>query len=141
MRRGALLTAAWLLLPAAASGEVLLQEVLQAGRFSFHRDSADRHAYYYVPDEPRLAVGRDGRPQFTFIKYTRAGSDPAGRGGLVHFLVTWGFTDTQMREAERALRGVDRDGRIVGPVPFREGRFAVVSASAGVDGVFTRKVV
>jgi hypothetical protein len=121
----------------------MLEEVVQAGRFVFYRDSRDPRDFFYAPDEPRLAVGRDGRPEFLFIKYTRAGTEsaPETRGGLVHFLVTWGFDEHGLRTAERALQRVEPGARLVGPLPFKEGTFAVVSASAGADGVFSRRIV
>ncbi|MGH8104332.1 MAG: hypothetical protein ACREJQ_07420, partial [bacterium] len=71
--------------PANLRAEVSLEEVVQAGRFVFYRDAGNPHKYYYAPDQPRLALGEDGKPQFTFIKYTRAGAEgtnPQARGGL-----------------------------------------------------------
>jgi hypothetical protein len=139
-----LLAALLLAFPAApALAEPLLGEVVQAGRYVFYRDSAQAHGYYYVPPEPRLALGSRGRPEFLFIKYTRAGVEttPQTRGGLVHFLVTWGFTEGELRSARQALGRVDGAGKILGPLPFKHGRFAVVSASAGEDGIFTRRIV
>ncbi|MGH8102909.1 MAG: hypothetical protein ACREJQ_00130, partial [bacterium] len=124
--------------------EVSLEEVVQAGRFVFYRDAGNPHKYYYAPDQPRLALGEDGKPQFTFIKYTRAGAEgtnPQARGGLVHFLVTWGFDESARSSAESALKGQDPDAQLVGPIPFKEGTFAIVSASAGEGGIFTRKIV
>ncbi len=129
------------LLAGAVSGfaEVALDEVVQAGRFVFYRDHADPHRYYYVPDAPRLAVKRDGTPEFTFIKYTKTGGET--RGGVVHFLVTWGYTSGELSAAESALKSSDPQARIAGPVPFKEGTFQVVSATAGEGGLFNRRIV
>jgi len=122
-----------------AAAEVALDEVVQAGRFVLYRDHADAHKYYYVPDAPRLAVKRDGTPEFTFIKYTK--TDGATKGGIVHFLVTWGMTEGELSSAESALRLKDPEAKIAGPVPFKEGTFKVVSATAGEGGIFSRKIV
>ncbi len=122
-----------------ASAEVALDEVVQAGRFVLYRDHADAHKYYYVPDAPRLATKRDGTPEFAFIKYTK--TDGATKGGIVHFLVTWGMTGGELSSAESALRLKDPEARIAGPVPFKEGTFKVVSATAGEGGIFSRRIV
>ncbi len=118
--------------------EVSLDEVIQSGRFLFYRDHADAHKYYYVPDEPKLATRSDGTPEFTFIKYTKTGGDM--KGGIVHFLVTWGLTSTEIENAESALQLFDSEGEIVGPVPFKEGTFKIISATAGAEGIFEAKV-
>lgn len=93
--------------------EVSLEEVIQAGRFVFYRDHADPHKYYYVPDEPRLATRRDGTPEFTFIKYTKTGGDI--KGGIVHFLVTWGLRESEILTAETSLQMLDPEAKVVGP--------------------------
>lgn len=121
------------------AAEVALDEVVQAGRFVFYRDHADPHRYYYVPDAPRLATKRDGTPEFTFIKYAK--TDGATKGGVVHFLVTWGYTAGELSSAESALKSTDPQARIAGPVPFKEGTFQVVSATAGEGGLFSRRIV
>lgn len=143
MKRNVKLTtvlAAVLLAGAAlAYAEVALDEVVQAGRFVFYRDHADPHKYYYVPDAPRLATKRDGTPEFTFIKYTKTGGET--RGGVVHFLVTWGYSSGELSSAEAVLKSTDPQARIAGPVPFKEGTFQVVSATAGEGGLFSRRIV
>lgn len=122
----------------AATAEVALDEVVQAGRFALYRDHADPHKYYYVPDAPRLATKRDGTPEFTFIKYAK--TDGATKGGIIHFLVTWGFSEGELSSAESALRLKDPQAKIAGPVPFKEGTFKVVSATAGEGGIFSRRI-
>ena len=118
--------------------EVSLEEVIQAGRFVFYRDHADPHKYYYVPDEPRLATKRDGTPEFTFIKYTKTGGDI--KGGVVHFLVTWGLTESEILTGESSLQMLDPEAKVVGPVPFKEGTFKIISATAGEGGLFNVKI-
>jgi hypothetical protein len=124
---------------AFAVADVNLDEVIQVGRFVLYRDHADPHKYYYVPDAPRLATDRDGTPEFSFIKYTK--TDGATKGGIVHFLVTWGFTSGELSSAESSLQGKDPEGKIAGPVPFKEGTFRIVSSTAGEGGLFNRRIV
>ena len=141
MRSKKAILAAAIMLAAAlvAYAEVALDEVVQAGRFVLYRDHADPHKYYYVPDAPRLATKRDGTPEFTFIKYSK--TDGATKGGIIHFLVTWGMSEGELSTAESALRLKDAQAKIAGPVPFKEGTFKVVSATAGEGGIFSRKIV
>ena len=141
MRGKKALIAVGILLSAAlfVAAEVALDELVQAGRFVLYRDHADAHKYYYVPDAPRLATKRDGTPEFTFIKYSK--TDGATKGGIIHFLVTWGFSEGELSSAESALRLKDPEAKIAGPVPFKEGTFKVVSATAGEGGLFNRRIV
>jgi len=141
MRGKKALIAAGIMLSAAlfVAAEVALDEVVQAGRFVLYRDHADAHKYYYVPDAPRLAMKRDGTPEFTFIKYAKTGGET--KGGIIHFLVTWGMTEGELSSAESALRLKDLEAKIAGPVPFKEGTFKVVSATAGEGGIFSRRIV
>jgi len=141
MRGNKALIAAGIMLSAAlfVAADVALDEVVQAGRFVLYRDHADAHKYYYVPDAPRLAMKRDGTPEFTFIKYAKTGGET--KGGIIHFLVTWGMTEGELSSAESALRLKDPEAKIAGPVPFKEGTFKVVSATAGEGGIFSRRIV
>ena len=118
--------------------EVSLEEVVQAGSRSFYRDHADPHKYYYIPGEPRLATKSDGTPEFTFIKYSKTGGDI--KGGIVHFLVSWGMSGSEVMSAESALQMIDAQAKVAGPVPFREGTFKIVSATAGQGGLFNVKI-
>ncbi|MCK7502845.1 MAG: hypothetical protein MZV70_01255 [Desulfobacterales bacterium] len=47
-------------------------------------------AYYYMPNQPRLAFWPDGTPKLTFLKYTKAGKEEA-KGGILHFFVKYGL--------------------------------------------------
>ncbi|MEW5807312.1 MAG: hypothetical protein AB1756_08215 [Acidobacteriota bacterium] len=118
--------------------EVSLEEVVQAGGLAFYRDHADPHKYYYIPGEPRLVIRKDGTPEFTFIKYMKTGGDI--KGGIIHFLVTWGLSDNEIMSAESALQMIDAKAKVAGPVPFKEGTFKIVSATSGQGGLFNVKV-
>ena len=93
----------------------------------------DANVFYYLPDQPRIAV-KDGKPQFSFLKYARvqdgteAGTGRAGGGGIVHFLVTYGASQSRVTKAEAALQKKHPDGKITGPVTYRKGSFALVTS-------------
>ncbi|MCK7502848.1 MAG: hypothetical protein MZV70_01270 [Desulfobacterales bacterium] len=84
----------------------------------------------------RNGTGRPNSPSSSTAK-----TDGATKGGIVHFLVTWGMTEGELSSAESALRLKDPEAKIAGPVPFKEGTFKVVSATAGEGGLFSRRIV
>lgn len=131
------------LFPGNCMSEVSLEKVIQIRDFSFLQDRSNENKFYYLPMEPRLARKADGSLDFTFIKYHKAGgeADDNSSGGIVHFLVQWGLDHKQLSRAQAALRSKYPKGRLMGPVPFKEGTFSVISASAGKDGLFTRRIV
>ncbi|MBW2241259.1 MAG: hypothetical protein JRH01_04675 [Deltaproteobacteria bacterium] len=112
-----------LLLGIAATAEPLHDERIQAGKRTFLRDSANAHGYYYLPTEVELSKKR-GRPEFVFVKYADASNREVG--GLVHFLVKWGLSAAKLEAAERALQARDKEARVLGPVPFKDGTFSLV---------------
>lgn len=59
--------------------------------------------YMYLPTNLRLSTRQDGTPEFLFLKYTT--EDAGGpQGGLMHFLMEWGLTPEQERQAQLKLR-------------------------------------
>lgn len=93
----------------------------------------DPAVWYYLPDQPRLAL-KNGRPQFSFMKYSRtsktgkAGTNLAEGGGIVHFLVTYGADKSRVESAERRLQEKHPDARIAGPIVYRKGSFALITS-------------
>jgi hypothetical protein len=61
--------------------------------------------YYYLPVGLRLSHRTDGTPEFLFLKYTTEQRAEAGgeQGGLIHFLMEWGLTQSQLQEAQAKL--------------------------------------
>lgn len=62
--------------------------------------------YYYLPANLRLSQKADGTPEFLFVKYTTEKDASAGgvQGALIHFLVEWGLTADQLKQAELKLK-------------------------------------
>ncbi len=121
------------------SGEILLDaEPIQVGDVILFQDHSDEHGYHYMPLSPRIATWPDGTPKFSFLQYVKTGKEVTG--GILSFLVTYGLTDKELRDAEGELKRHDQDGKIIGPVPFIQGEFHIISSSAGEGGIFTRKI-
>ncbi|MEM9687518.1 MAG: hypothetical protein AAF934_11440, partial [Bacteroidota bacterium] len=59
--------------------------------------------YYYLPTNLRLSSRPDGTKEFLFLKFT---SEERGQpqGAIMHFLMEWGLTPQQEREAQIKLR-------------------------------------
>src|SRR6056297_591949 len=79
----------------AGAQEIMLDKMETCGDLICYPCLDAPERFYYLPDQPRLAY-KNGRPQFSFLKYARtqasgkAGTGSARGGGIVHFLVTYG---------------------------------------------------
>lgn len=136
------------LMPATLSAqaqEINLDRAVKAGDLFCFPSLDDAKVFYYLADSPRLAV-KDGRPQFSFLKYARthktgqAGTTRAEGGGLLHFLVTYGVDPARVRGAEKALQEQYPEARIQGPIIYRRGSFALVTSFAEGNKSVTKTV-
>jgi tetratricopeptide (TPR) repeat protein len=131
---------------ATASGqEINLDAFEKCGDLLCYQSLKDLDVYYYLPDQPRLAV-KDGRPQFSFLKYARtretgeAGTGRAEGGGIVHFLVTYGADEARVKGAEKSLQEKYPEAKIAGPVIYRKGSFALITSFKEGEETLTRTV-
>jgi hypothetical protein len=102
--------------------------------------------YYYLPAGLRLSKKADGTPEFLFMKYTSEDRADAGglSGALMHFLMEWGLTPAQEKEAQSKLASklkglaasnpkykMVKDPRIMGAANVKtdpENSFQIISA-------------
>jgi hypothetical protein len=113
---------------------------LQIGNALLFKDHSEAGAYYYMPNQPRLAYWPDGTPKLTFLKYTKAGKEEA-KGGILHFFVKYGLDEQELNKVRQDLVKQEPTAKLKGPIVFKKGTFIVVSAAAGEGGVFTRKII
>lgn len=133
----------------ASAQDILLDKGVKAGPLWAFPSQADPKTYYYLPDKAGLAVGQDGKPQFSFLKFVRnvksapgAASATEGEGGgIVHCLVQLGATPDQVDEASQELRRVVPGAKLAGPVMFKSGTFGLVTSFKQDDGDWTTKIV
>lgn len=71
-------------------------------------DNSTKVDYYYLPTGLRLSKGADGRPQFLLMNYRDESGEVSG--GVLHFLMEWGLTQGQMREAQQKLAQACKSG-------------------------------
>lgn len=121
---------------------ILLDKMVKAGDLSLYPDIENDKAYYYLPDQPKLAIWENGKPQFSFIKYAEQteGREAEG-GGVVHALVTFEVSEDQIREAQDELQRVRPGARIQGPVTYRSGKFGLISSFRDSAGGLSKHVV
>jgi hypothetical protein len=143
---GALLL--WAASPALAQ-EVVLDKQLAAGGLTLLPSVNSPNDYYYVADRVALAKDSNGLPQFSFLQYVvgnvvaDATTREAAGGGVVHALVELQVPPELVRQAGQELRRTNANGRVVGPVPFQSGKFALISSAAdpGSPNGFSDKVL
>ncbi len=127
--------------------EIILDRQVRAGELTLFPSVRDPNKYYYVADKARLATHDNGDPQFSFLRYIQANvssdaeNDEGSGGGIVHALVELGVTDEQLDDARNDLRRLNGSGQIIGPVPFKSGTFALISAFAEAGSEFTDQVL
>ena len=131
--------------------DILLDKIVRAGEVTLFQSLSNPNEYYYIPDKIQLGTHPDGSPQFSFIKYAR-NSSPTGTsasgfsetsdaGGILHALVMIKVPNELVSEAQRELRRVNQNGKIMGPIIFKSGKVALISSIIGSDGELTKKVV
>lgn len=129
----------------AIAQEINLDKMEKCGDLLCYQSMDDANVYHYLPDKPRLAY-KDGRPQFSFLKYARveetgeAGTGRAQGGGIVHFLVTYGADKDRVQAAEADLQEKFADARIAGPIIYRKGSFALITSFQEENQITTRTV-
>lgn len=103
--------------------------------------------YYYLPFNLHVPNrASDNTPEFLFIEYASDKDESKGglKGALMHFMVSWGPTDTQLAELESVLRQSAAGARVVAAVPLDvdsdTGSFSIVSATMQ-DGNLARSQI
>jgi len=85
---------------------------------------SEKHNYWYIPKQPKVATGENGKPKMSFIKwvYNEKNGEAEGLGGgIFHLVVGYELDTEELREVERELRRADPRGKLIGPVIFKEG--------------------
>jgi hypothetical protein len=92
--------------------------------------------FYYLPANLQLAQYPDGTPQFLFLKFTEDKMTDPAQGALMHFLMTFGLTESQKNRVNAKLRKEYPGARVVGAVPLNideGGSFTITSGTVGQD--------
>ncbi len=145
---GALLGILFFMSFSAAGSEVLLDQMVEAGGLKLFPVYGKPKKFYYLPDKVTIPIGKDGKPQFSLIKFARnvaqggeGGVTKGEGGGLVSFLVSLQVDDATKRKAERELRRKVSGAKIIGPITYRNGTFAMISNFQQENGDWTQRIV
>ncbi len=102
--------------------------------------------YYYLPTNPHVARDPDGTPKFSMLRFVTDKTKEAGgvEGGILHFLVEYGLSPQQEKEAAKLLARKIKGAKLKGAVQLESGgegnSFHVVSATLTDEG-FTSTLV
>ncbi len=123
---------------ASSGGNILLDEPRRAAGLTLFPVFGDGKSFRYAPMTPRLARDAQGRPQFSFLRFVENVSGAAGQdapdegegGGIVHAVVTLEVSDAQRERAQQELQGQVPGAKIVGPLIYESGTFALITSVA-----------
>ncbi|MDN5216984.1 hypothetical protein QQ020_33245 [Fulvivirgaceae bacterium BMA12] len=121
--------------------QILLDQPTSAGTLTLFPDISDQNKYYYLSDKPKIALQPDGTPKFSFLNYVKNGDNGALGGGIVHAVIALDVTEEELQKARQALRSLNGNGEIVGPVMWKGGTIALISSFAGKDGDLAKEVL
>ncbi|NNJ89455.1 MAG: hypothetical protein HKP53_08625 [Eudoraea sp.] len=133
------------------SQAIVLDKLVKAGDLTVFPSIYNENEYYYLSDQVRLAKDENGKPEFSFLRWVENEStdeseesykDTEGAGGgIVTALVELRVTEEQRQNAEQELRRVNSRGKIMGPVMYRGGTVALVSAFNAENEEFSQQVL
>lgn len=135
-------------MPSVKAQELLLDQMQSTPGLKMFPVYGQPKSFYYMPDKVVIPKGKDGKPQFSFLKFVNdaRGSGEGGiqnvdGGGLVTFLVSFEVDDQTIQRAQADLQGKVPGAKIVGPLNYREGTFALVSEFQQEDGDWAKRVL
>lgn len=97
--------------------EVTLLDGHKVSLYERHTLDGTAPGRMYAPFNLRVAEGRSGDKEFSFLAY-RQDSSSAILGGILHFLLTWGPTDDQEGELKDLVRmRTDSSQYVAGNLP------------------------
>ncbi len=145
----ALVVVAALLLAAGFSGaqEILFDQVVEAGGLKCYPVHGDPASWYYLPDQPHVAMDESGRPQFSFLMYSspeergEEGITSSPGGGVAHMLVAYDVPQEMVRRAQSELQRQKPGAVLKGPVGYTDGTFNLVTAVTDPEAGLLRRVV
>jgi hypothetical protein len=131
----------------AGAQEILLDQMVEAGGLKCYPVHGDPASWYYLPDQPHVAAGDSGRPQFSFLMYSspeqrgEEGITSAPGGGVAHMLVAYDVPEDVVRLAQSELQRQQPGAKLKGPVGYTDGTFNLVTAVTDPEAGMSRRVV
>jgi hypothetical protein len=127
--------------------EFYLDKFEQVEDLKVFQSLEDDSKWYYLADQVRIGQ-KNGKPQLSFMKFvtnqdtgSEGGITGALGGGVIHILVEFHTPQAVIRQAEQELQRKHAGATIVGPIVYRSGTFALISATLDEEGNYADKVV
>jgi hypothetical protein len=105
-------------------------------------DHEDKDQFYYLPEVVRISTDREGKPQFTLLKYMRDITDnpqfTEGQqlgGGFVIFTVDLALDDDTRTEILRLARRMGSSRPRLASAPFHEGQVRLIGLDSEAEPV------
>ncbi len=126
--------------------QVIFDQGIRAGEITAFPVINKPNEFYYLSDNIVLSKHPNGQPQFSFIKYAKNTDNSSGStsfsesnkaGGVLHALVELSVSDEVKSEAERELRKIRSNAKLMGPIIYKSGRIVIISSIIGEDGELT----
>ena len=140
----------WIGMSEVIAQQIIFDQGIRAGEITAFPVINKPNDYYYLSDKIVLSKHANGQPQFSFIKYAKntdsettstSFSESNKAGGVLHALVELSVSEEIKSEAERELRRVNPNAKLLGPIIYKSGRISIISSIIGEDGSLTQKVV
>ena len=121
--------------------KVFIDQPLRIGEVLLFPSVDDPNVYYYQPGNPRVAIGKDRKPIFSLLMFTKknrskvteADQEEQTVGGIVHTLVEYGLKEQQVAQLRQQLKESNPEARLAGPIIYKSGNIALISAVANSD--------
>jgi hypothetical protein len=120
-------------------GQILLDQGISADGLVCFPKVEDPTKFQYLPQSARLAKNSDGTPQFSMLRYVKNVSGDASStksitqaegGAIVSFLMEYHTEQSLIDNAGEIIADeLGIDAKIIGPVNFLEGSYAIISST------------
>jgi hypothetical protein len=136
-----------LVVGSAGSQEILFDQMVEAGGLKCYPVHGDATSWYYLPDQPHVAEGTSGRPQFSFLMYSspeqrgEEGITSSPGGGVAHMLVAYDVPEDMVRRAQSELARQQPGAQLKGPVAYTDGTFNLVTSVTDPEAGLSRRVI
>lgn len=119
--------------------KIFLDKYQQIGGITVYQSVDDSNSYYYLPQSVQIAKGDNGKPEMLFMKFVKnisSNASDADRkegegGGIFHALVSFEEDPNLVVRAEKILQKENPKAKIYGPITYKSGKVALISAIAG----------
>lgn len=124
-----------------AAQKIFLDKYQEVAGLKVYQTVNNPNQYYYLSDQIQIGKDENGTSQVLFLKYSKKDASEAMQkdntegagGGIFHALVNFQTPEEQVKAAEKALQKQNPNATIEGPITYKSGKVALISAIAGTS--------